>query len=51
MTKDTRTRGHIIQWSKAKGQEDKQYNDQRQRDKGTNNTMLKGKGTSGQTIQ
>jgi hypothetical protein len=51
MTKGKGTREHIIQLPKAKGQEDKQYNDQRQRDKRTNNTMIKGKGTSGKTIQ
>jgi ribosomal protein L3 len=51
MIKGKGTRGQIIQWSKAKEQADKQYNDQRKRDKRTNNTITKGKGTIGQIIQ
>jgi hypothetical protein len=63
MTKGKGTIGQTIQCSKAKGQADKQYNDQRQRemrtqcnaqwqrDNMTNNTMTKGKGTRGQQIQ
>ena len=51
MIKGKGTRGQIIQWPNAMVQEDKYYNDQRQRDKRTYNTMTKGKGTSGQTIQ
>jgi hypothetical protein len=36
MAKRTRTRGQTIQWPKEKGQEDKQYNGQKNKDKRTN---------------
>jgi hypothetical protein len=42
MAKRTRTRGHTIQWPKEQGQEDKQYNGQKNKDKRTNNTMANG---------
>ena len=51
MTKGKGTIGQTIQWPKGRGQEDKYYNDQRQRDKRTHNTMTKGEGTRGQIMQ
>jgi hypothetical protein len=51
MAKVKGTRGQILQWPKAKGPQDKQYNDQRERDKRTNNIMSKDKGSRGQIIQ
>jgi hypothetical protein len=41
MTKRTRTRGQTLQWPTEQGQENKQYNGQKNKDKRTNNTMAK----------
>ena len=43
--------GQTIQWPKEQGQEDKQYNGQKNKDKMTYNTMAKRTRTRGQTIQ
>jgi hypothetical protein len=43
MVKRKRTKGQTTQWSKEKGQKDKQHNGQKKKDKRTNNTMVKRK--------
>ena len=51
MVKRKRTKGQTTQWSKEKGQKDRQHNGQKKKDKRTDNTMVKRKRTKGQTTQ
>jgi hypothetical protein len=51
MVKRKRNKGQTTQWSKEKGQKDRQHNGQKKKDKRTDNIMVKRKRTKGQTTQ
>ena len=51
MDKRKRTNRQTIQWTKERGQIDRQYNRQKKEDKQTDNTIDKRKRTNRQTIQ
>ena len=51
MVKIKRTKGETTQWSKEKGQKERQHNGQNKKDKRRDNTMDKIKRTKGETTQ
>ena len=51
MGKIKRSKGKTTQWSKEKGQKERQHNGQKKKDKRRDNTMVKRKRTKGETTQ
>jgi hypothetical protein len=51
MVKRKRSKGETTQWSKEKGQKERQHNGQKKKDKRRDNTKVTRKRTKGETTQ